>query len=51
VCLQDGLEVEDIEGSTFFITVRNGMPVMIDDRCITHSIATSVEMFVSQFAL
>ncbi|RRV08754.1 hypothetical protein EGJ28_15895 [Stutzerimonas xanthomarina] len=51
VCRRDGLEVEDIAGSTFFITVKNGTPVMIDDRCITHSIDTSVEMFVSEFAL
>lgn len=51
VCSADGLTLEEVEGSTFYITMREGRPMLIDDRCYAHAIDEPVEAFVADFAL
>lgn len=51
VCSSTGANIEEVEGSTFYITMRDGKRVVIDDRCITSEIDESVETFVSTFYL
>ncbi len=47
----DGCSVEELEGTTFYITMRNGKPTMIDDRGFPHEIEGSVETFITCFVL
>ena len=51
VSTADGCPVEDLEGTTFYITMRNGKPTMIDDRGFPHEIEGSVECFITLFEL
>lgn len=51
VCNKTKCSLEEVEGSTFYITMRNGLPVAIDDRCFAHEIDEPVEKFVSEFFL
>ncbi|MEX6780479.1 hypothetical protein [Pseudomonas aeruginosa] len=51
VSTADGCPVEDLEGTTFYITMRNGKPTMIDDRGFPHEIEGSVETFITCFVL
>lgn len=51
VCRESGCELEEVSGSTFYITMRDGQPKLIDDRGFTHSIDEPVETFVATFVL
>lgn len=51
VCSKTGCSIDEVEGSTFLITKRDGQPVVIDDRCIADGIDGSVETFISTFSL
>lgn len=51
VCSKTGCSLDEVEGSTFFITKKDGLPVVIDDRCCTAEIEGPVETFVSEFIL
>ena len=51
VCSKTGCSLEEVEGSTFYISMRNGQPVAIDDRCFVNEIEEPVEKFVSEFLL
>ncbi len=47
----DGCSVEELEGTTFYITMRNGKPTLIDDRGFPSEIDGSVESFITLFEL
>lgn len=47
----DGGSVEELEGTAFYITMRDGNPVMFDDRGFPHEIEGSVESFITLFEL
>lgn len=51
VSATDGCSVEDLEGTIFFITMRNGKPTMIDDRGFPFEIEGSIERFITSFVL
>lgn len=51
VSTADGCPVEDLEGTTFYITMRNGKTTLIDDRGFPHDIEGSVETFITLFEL
>lgn len=51
VCSKTGCSLDEVEGSTFYITKKDGVPVVIDDRCITAGINEPVGTFVSTFFL
>ena len=51
VCAATGCDLEDVEGSIFYITMRNGEPVMIDDRGFAQAINGAVEEFIAGFVL
>lgn len=46
-----GYSVEELEGTTFYITMRNGKPTLIDDRGFPSEIDGSVESFITLFEL
>lgn len=48
---KSGCSLEEVEGYTFYITMRDGQPVVINDRCFAHKIDEPVETFVSTFLL
>ncbi len=49
VCAATGCDMDEIEGSVFYITMRNGEPVMVDDRGFASVIEGTVEDFISNF--
>lgn len=49
VCREQDCEFEEVAGSIFYITIRDGQPVMIDDRGFASSIDEPIETFVSTF--
>lgn len=51
VCKESQCDLEEVEGSTFYIAKRNGSPVMIDDRGFPHEIDGPVEQFLANFQL
>lgn len=51
VCSATGCDLEEVEGSTFYITMRNGDTAMIDDRGFDHAIDGPVEDFIADFVL
>lgn len=51
VCSESQCELEEVEGSTFQITKRNGSTVMFDDRGFAHDVEGSIEKFVGSFVL
>lgn len=51
VCSATGCDLEEVEGSTFYITMRNGSLTMIDDRGFAHPIDDPVEDYLADFAL
>ncbi len=51
VCAESDLDLEDIEGTTFYVTERDGQPVVIDDRGFATAIDEPVEAYLSEFAL
>lgn len=51
VCAESDLELDEVEGTTYFITERNGQPVVIDDRGFATVIDEPVEVYLSEFAL
>jgi hypothetical protein len=51
VCSMTGCSLDEVEGSTFLITKKDGLPVVVDDRCFAGRIDGAVETFVSTFVL
>lgn len=51
VCSKTGCGIDEVEGTTFVVTNKNGLPVSIDDRGVAEIIDGSVEAFVSTFML
>jgi len=51
VCEKTGCELDEVEGSTFFITKRAEKHVMFDDRGFEHVMQEPVEEFVSTYML
>ena len=51
VCHETGCELDEVAGSTFYITRRNGEPTLIDDRGFAHAIDWPVEEFIAGFEL
>lgn len=51
VCRETGCELDEVAGSTFYITLRNGEPTLIDDRGFAHAIEGPVEDFIADFEL
>lgn len=51
VCSKTGCSLDEVSGSTFYITKKDGLPVVIDDRCIAARIDEPVGTFVSTFFL
>lgn len=49
VCEMSGCTMEEIKGTAFFITVRHGEIVMIDDRGHQHEFSGATEDFISDF--
>lgn len=51
VCRKTGCELGEVAGSTFYITLRNGEPTLIDDRGFAHAIEGPVEDFIAGYEL
>lgn len=51
VCQQTGCDLDEVAGSTFYITLRNGEPTLIDDRGFAQAIEGPVEEFIADFEL
>lgn len=51
VCRETGCEMEEVAGSTFYITLRNGEPTLIDDRGFAEAIEGPVDAFIAAFEL
>ena len=51
VCSSTGCDLDEVEGSSFYITVRNGDLTMIDDRGFAHAIDCAVEDYIAEFEL
>ena len=51
VCRKTGCELDEVAGSTFYITLRNGEPTLIDDRGFAHAIEGPVEDFIAGYEL
>lgn len=51
VCSESGLDLEEVEGTTFHITMQDDQPILIDDRGLASSIDEPVEKFVATFCL
>ncbi|MEE5177159.1 hypothetical protein V2K54_25950 [Pseudomonas alliivorans] len=51
VCSKTGSSLDEVKGFTFFITKKDGLPVLFDDRSIPNEIDGPVETFVSEFML
>ncbi|MDP4032810.1 MAG: hypothetical protein Q8P60_08175 [Pseudorhodobacter sp.] len=51
VCSSTGCDLEEVEGSTLYITVRNSDLTMIDDRGFPHAIDCAVEDYIANFEL
>lgn len=47
----NGCTVEDLECTTFLITMKNGKPTLIDDRGFPTEIDGAVERFIAYFVL
>lgn len=51
VCRETGCELEEVAGGTFYITLRNGAPTLIDDRGFAHAIEGPVEAFIADYVI
>jgi hypothetical protein len=51
VCRETGCELDEVAGSTFYISLRNGAPTLIDDRGFAHDIEGPVEAFIADYVL
>ena len=51
VCRKTGCELGEVAGSTFYITLRNGEPTLIDDRGFAHAIEGPVEAFIADYVI
>ncbi|KKN96103.1 hypothetical protein LCGC14_0170320 [marine sediment metagenome] len=51
VCQETGCELDEVAGSTFYITMRHGEPTLIDDRGFAQTIEGPVEDFIADFEL
>jgi len=51
VARQTGCSVNEVVGSAFYITMRNGLPTIIDDRGNAEAIEATIEDFISDFEL
>lgn len=51
VCSESGCDLDEVACSTFYITMRDGLPKWIDDRGFVHAIDEPVETFVATFVL
>lgn len=50
VCEQQNLDMDEVEGATFFVTEKSGSIYIIDDRCGEEEIENeSFEAFVSEY--
>lgn len=52
VCEQQGLQMDEVEGSTFFVTEKFDSTYIIDDRCGEEEVeGESFEAFISEYEL
>lgn len=51
VCRETGCELDEVAGSTLYITLRNGETTLIDDRGFAQAIEGPVEDFIAGFEL
>ena len=51
VCADQGLCMDEVSGSTFYVTQRNGEPVIIDDRAIPTAVDAPLADYLTQFEL
>lgn len=51
VCAESDLDLDDIAGSTFYVTFYNGKPVVVDDRGFAEGIDEPVETYLSKYVL
>ena len=51
VARKTGIDVEEARGTTFYITVRDGREVLIDDRGMCSLIEEPVESYITTFEL
>lgn len=51
VCAATGCEMDEVAGSVFYITMRDGGPVMVDDRGFAYGFDVTVEDYISNFEM
>lgn len=51
VCQQQGLEMEEVEGSTLSVVQRGNSIYIVNDRCDMEEVDTTVEAFISEYVL
>ena len=51
VCEQQGLEMDEIEGATLYVTEQQGTIFVINDRCDKEEVNTALEDFLSEYQL
>lgn len=51
VCKQQNLQMEEVEGSTLFVTEQQGAIFVINDRCDKDEVDTKLETFISEYQL
>jgi hypothetical protein len=51
VCQQQDLQMDEVEGATFFVTKKSGVIHIIDNRCDSEEVETEVEAFISEYQL
>ncbi|EKF7416887.1 TPA: hypothetical protein MXR76_004027 [Pseudomonas aeruginosa] len=51
VCAEFDLDLDEVSGSTFYVTMAKGKPVVIDDRGFATDIDEPIGAFLTHFAL
>jgi hypothetical protein len=51
VCKQQDLEMDEVEGSTLYVTEQKGAIFVINDRCDKEEVEGAVETFLSEYEL
>lgn len=51
VCEQQSLEMDEVEGSTLYVTEQQGTIFVINDRCDKEEVEGAVETYLSDYQL